>query len=125
MTYEVKISSSGGTVIYEASSPIHESRNANYEGYNIVHLPTDIWAYRNTTGRRFTVPGKLVSRTPKEADTNAKYVNLIRSWLLPDFGGSGATPPLVYLSGYNNSNLNRVQCVVKSYSISWPDDVDW
>ena len=124
-TYKVSISVGSAQVIFQASSPIAESRTANYQGHGILHLPTDIFAYQNTSGRHFSVTGKLVSRNADEAAANALNVDLIRSWILPDFGKSGATPPIVKLSGFNNNNINNVQCIIKSYSITYPDDVDW
>lgn len=124
-SFKVQISGPGGKVIFQASSPVSEQRNANYDGYNITHLPTDIWAYRNTSGRKFQITGKLVSRTADEASENAYYINLIRQWVLPDFGNTGATPPIVKLKAYGNDNIKDVTCVLKSYSFQMPDDVDY
>lgn len=123
--YKVRITGGGGYVRFEASSPVSESRVANYEGYNIVHLPTSLWAYRNTNGRHFSIAGKLVSRTPNEATANAGYLTTVRSWVLPAFGTSGATPPIVFLTAYDNKQINRVPCVVLSYNWTFPDDVDY
>jgi hypothetical protein len=125
ISYKVSLTGGCSRVIFEASSPVTESRSANYDGFNLVHLPTDIWAYRNTTARHFGITGKLVSRNAGEAAANSRNVDLIRSWILPDFGGSGATPPIILFSAYYNTNLTNVQCLIKSYSITFPDDVDW
>lgn len=123
--FKVTIVVGTNSVIFQASAPISESRTANYDGYNIVHLPTDIFSYRNTSGRRFGITAKLVSRTPNEAGANSRYVDLIRSWVLPNFGGRGATPPIVKLSAFQNQNLQDVPCIIKSYTMNYPDDVDW
>ena len=122
---KVMIRGNGAIVRFEATAPISESRVANYEGFNIVHLPTSLWAYRNTNGRHFSVSGKLVSRTPNEATANAGYLTTVRSWLLPDFGNSGAPPPLVFLSGYSNNQITEVPCIVLSYNWNFPEDVDY
>lgn len=114
-----------GLVRFEASSIVSENRTANYEGFNIIHLPTSLWAYRNTNGRHFSINGKLVSRTPSEARANAGYLTTVRRWMLPDFGDSGAPPPIVFLSAYNNRQINSVPCVVLSYSWSFPEEVDY
>lgn len=123
--YKVRITGGGGYVRFEASTPVSESRVANYEGFNIVHLPTSLWAYRNTNGRHFSVTGKLVSRTPGEAAANAGYLTTIRSWVLPSFGDSGAPPPIVFLTAYDNKRINKVPCIVLSYNWTFPDDVDY
>lgn len=125
MTYKVTITSGKDTVWFEASAPITEERTANYVGHDIVHLPTEIFAYKNTTARHFSITAKIVSRNKNEAKANSRYLDLLRSWLLPDFGASGATPPIVHLSAFYNTNIDKVPCVVKSYSFSYPEDVDW
>jgi len=124
-SYKVRIKGPDGEVAFEASSPVSESRTANYEGYNIVHMPVDLLAYRSTSSRRFSIVGKLVSRTAAEANANGEYLNMIRSWLLPDFGRTGATPPTVRLFAYGNKNINGVKCVIRSYGFTFPDDVDY
>lgn len=123
--FKVTIMGGGGLIRFEASSIVSENRTANYEGFNIVHLPTSLWAYRNTNGRHFSINGKLVSRTPSEAKANAGYLTTARSWVLPDFGDSGAPPPIVFLSAYNNRKINDVPCIVLSYNWSFPEDVDY
>lgn len=123
--YKVSISCNGQTVTFEASSPVTESRTASWDQYNVVHLPTSLFAYRGTSHRSFQVSGKLVSRTPDEATTNARYIDLVRSWVLPDFGSSGASPPIVTLTAYSNSNIKKLQCFVRTYSWQFTDEVDY
>lgn len=126
MTYKVVLEEIGGDkVVFEASSPVTESRAAAYDTYGITHLPTDIFAYRSTSARSFSISGRLVSRTTGEANANARYLNLIRQWLLPDFGDSGATPPILYLSAYSNDNIRKLKVLLRSYHWSFPDDVDY
>jgi hypothetical protein len=84
-----------------------------------------MFAYRGTSHRSFQVQAKLVSRTPEEATANAKYLNLIRSWVLPDFGNSGATPPIVTLTGYANANIRNLECFIRTYSWQFSDEVDY
>jgi len=123
--YKVSITCMGQTVTFEASSPVTESRTASWDQYNVVHLPTSLFAYRGTSHRSYQVSGKLVSRTPDEATINARYLNLIRSWVQPDFGASGATPPIVYLTAYANSNIKQLSCFVRTYSWQFTDEVDY
>jgi hypothetical protein len=115
----------GGKVIFEVSAPLVEARQATYEGYNITHLPTSIWAYKNTNARHFTITGKLVSRNGAEAKVNVSYLHLIRSWILPGFGTTGTTPPIVFLTAYNNINLTSIPCIILSYNWTFTDEVDY
>lgn len=123
--YKVRIEGQGGSVVFEASSPLAESRNAMYTGFDIVHLPSNIHAYKNTTSRKWSVSGKLVSRTTGEADANVRNLDLIRRWLLPDFGNSGATPPICKLYAYGNKNINGRKVVIVSYDWTFNDEVDY
>lgn len=123
--HKVYLRGPDGTVVFEASAPLSEDRQASYQGFNIVHLPTAIVAYQNTTGRKFGITGKLVSRTAKEAGTNAKYLDYVRKWILPDFGGTGATPPILKLTAYKNNNIKELQVVITSYAWTFPDEVDY
>jgi len=125
MTFKVTLSVDDQTVIFEASVQLTEARIASYDDYSIIHLPTTLYAYRNTAGRNFGISGRLVSRNVKEAETNSYYVDLMRSWTLPDFGESGATPPIIKLSAYDNPNIQGIKCILRSYNVTWPDDVDW
>jgi hypothetical protein len=124
-SFKVMITCDNDKVVFEASAPVTESRSVNYDGYNVVQMPTDLWAYRNTSARHFSVTGKLVSRTVDEANANSNYLDLIRSWSLPDFGESGATPPIVKLYAYLNNNIFGVPCIIRAYSWTFPDDVDY
>lgn len=123
--FKVRVVGSSGSIVFQASSPIMESRSINYDTHAITHLPTDLFSYRNTSARHFTVQGKLVSRTANEATANAGYVSLVRAWALPDFAGSGSTPPILKLYAYNSIDINGRSVILRSYSLAYPDDVDY
>jgi hypothetical protein len=123
--FKVRLSGPGGEVVFEASAPLGEQRTAEYGNYDIIHMPTALLSYRKTSSRTWTISGKLVSRTADEADANARYLDLIRRWLLPDFGVTGATPPILTLHGYRNSNIDGRRVVLKSYGWNFPEEVDY
>ena len=123
--FKVRLTGPGGEVIFEASAPLGEQRSAEYGNYDIIHMPTALLSYRKTTSRAWTISGKLVSRTAKEADSNARYLDLVRRWVLPDFGGTGATPPILTLYGYRNTNVDGRRVVLKSYGWNFPEEVDY
>jgi hypothetical protein len=120
--FKVRLTGPGGAVVFEASAPLSESRQAEYNGFDITHLPTALISYRKTTARNFSISGKLVSRTADEAAANASILDKIRSWILPDFGSTGAAPPILTLYGYRNRNIDGRRVVIKSYNWSFPDD---
>jgi hypothetical protein len=126
--YQVRLDGpfgSGQSVILYATSQMTENRSAAYENYNIVHLPTDLFAYRNTTARTFQISGKVVSRNEGEARVNARNLDLVRSWMLPGFAGTGAPPPILFLSAYRNPGTDRLPVILRTYTWTYPEDVDY
>lgn len=123
--FKVRLKGPNGEVVFEASAPLAESRQAAYDGYNIVHLPTALISYKNTSSRTWQIAGKLVSRTADEATANVYYLDLIRSWVLPDFGDTGATPPILTLYGYRNTNIDGRKVVLKQYDWSFGEETDY
>ncbi len=124
--YKVKISSGEDKIILSVSpSSFSESRSANFDPWSLTHLPTDLYAYRNTTSRNWELTGMLVSRNEKESRANSKILHLVRSWLLPDFAVTGAPPPILKLSAYGDPNINEVTCILRSYSWNYPSDTDY
>lgn len=123
--FKVRLTGPGGEVVFEASAPLSEQRAAEYGNYDIIHMPTALLSYRKTSSRTWTISGKLVSRTADEANANVRYLDLIRRWLLPDFGVTGATPPVLTLYGYRNNNIDGRRVVLKSYGWNFPEEVDY
>lgn len=127
------VDSKNRQIIFEASPSVGENRTASYSNYQLIHMPADMLAYNQTASRSFSVSGQLISRDADEARANAGYLNLARQWVLPNFGAGstttkgkeGSTPPILKLYAYNNDNINGVQVVLKSYSFSFPADVDY
>lgn len=123
--FKVRLTGPEGRIVFEASSPVSEQRQAVYSGFDIVHLPTNIHSYKNTSSRKWTITGSLVSRTKSEAQANGRYLDLARNWVLPDFGGSGATPPILRFFAYGNNNIKNRKAVLTSYDWNFPNDVDY
>lgn len=123
--FKVRLRGPGGQIVFEASAPLSEQRSAEYGNYDIIHMPTSLLSYRKTSHRTWVISGKLVSRTAEEANSNAFYLDLAREWLLPDFGGTGATPPILTLYGYRNTNINGTRVVLRSYGWNFPEEVDY
>jgi len=124
-------------VVFEASPTLGESRSVEYVDQGLPG-PVGIVVYRVTQNRRFSLSVKIVSRTVAEAQENYKYVNLLRSWLVPqesnvgedvseDSGDKSAfrgRPPILRLSGYRNQ-FHNIPVVISELSITYPEDVDY
>ena len=129
--FKTKLVGPDGTITFDASISLPESRSAVYDQYALVHMPVDLYAYKNTTSRTFGIRSKLVSRNSKEANKNIRYLDMVRRWILPSFGKDGAPPPILRLTSYDNGNIGGgkdgegLTCIMKSYNWEFPEDVDY
>lgn len=123
-------------IILTVMPTIQESRNATYDEVPILHHPGGILKYKNSSSRTWSVTGKLISRTMREAQSNLDSVNLIRSWVMPFYGQGtstdedtskyiGAPPPILTLTAYGEKMIGPVPCVLENYSWTFPNDVDY
>lgn len=79
-------------VVFEATPDLSESRQVNYNSVDPVHMPGQMFVYKNTAARTFSLSGvKLVSRTTSEAEKNLATLWLLRSWTMPRFGIGSST----------------------------------
>lgn len=86
-----------GTVVFDVSPTLSESRSVEYAGVTPVHMPGSIQVYKKTNSRTFSLVAKLISRNQEQATTNMRYLQLLRGWTMPYFGlrsqFDGPTPP--------------------------------
>jgi hypothetical protein len=73
-------------VVFEATPNFTESRSAEYEALAPIHMPGSIQVYKRTNSRTFSIGAHLLSRNVDDARTNMRYLQLLRSWMLPYFG---------------------------------------
>ena len=118
-----------GEVVFDASPTLSESRTAEYVDQALPG-PIGIVVYKMTGNRRFTISAKFISRTSTEGALNYSYVNLLRSWMIPQSqagaGGGGKTgrPPILRLNGYKKQ-FNSIPVVLAEMSVNYPEDVDY
>lgn len=125
-------------VILHASPTMSESRTAEYVDQGLPG-PVGIVVYTLTQNRRFNISAKFISTTVDMAKQNYKYVNLLRSWLIPrghkqsESGGTGGQPdnsaktgrpPVLRLNGHLQQFFN-IPVVLSELTINYPDDVDY
>lgn len=125
----------GFTIIFNVTPTIDESRSANYEHISPVHHPGTIQIYKNTEARQFNITVKLIARTAAEASLNVKYINAIRSWVMPYYGQGtanssestrlGAPPDILVFDVYGDKNIAALPVVLTSYHWVYPDMVDY
>jgi hypothetical protein len=127
----------GNSVVFTVMPVISETRDANYKSFTPIQHPGEILKYESSTSRSWSLNAKLVSRNITEASQNEKYINLIRSWVMPFYGTGtgtpgtvtaqylGSPPPILTLKAYGSKMIGPVSCILLQYQWSWPNDVDW
>lgn len=116
---------SGEIVLFNVSPIVTESRSVDYVD-RALPGPTGLVIYKLTGNRRYSISGKFVSRTLTEATATFKYINLLRSWLIPatDNKANSGSPPILRLNGYQNHFLN-IPVVLSELTINFPNEVDY
>jgi hypothetical protein len=136
--YKVKLTSTidpDKYVIFEVTPTFSDTRSAVYNPLEIVHHPGQIQVYKTTESRSFQLQGRLISNTSAEAADNLIYINRIRSWVMPYYGGGtetrmetkkyfGAPPEVLWFSAYGKFHFEKIPVVVTSYSFTYDEQYD-
>lgn len=75
-----------GMVIDASPDSFDEARGANWAPYATIHTPVQLLGYGGTTSRTFNLSFRLISRTAHEATINKGHIQVIRFWVMNDFG---------------------------------------
>ena len=114
-------------VIFNVTPVISEARTVNYVDQGLP-APQGLIVYETTNNRRWSISAKFVSRNLVEANFTFMYMNLLKSWAIPQdpnvVGGIFARPPILRLNGYKDQFKN-IPVVLTSLNINFPEDVDY
>ena len=116
----------GETIIRFIDQPsLVESRSANYTATSLLHSPEAYNAYEGTAQREFTIDGRFFSQNAGDIEINNQILHVIRSLVMPDYNNTGAPPTPVKLFAYGTKNISALPCLVKTYTMNYPNDVDY
>lgn len=116
----------GRTIIRFLDQPtLTESRAARYTTETILHTPEGFNSFEGTDQRSFELSGKFFCRTDTDIVTNNNVLQVVRSLVMPDYNRTGAPPTPVELHAYGAKNIFALPCLVKSYNMTYPNDVDY
>ena len=116
----------GRTIIRFLDQPVlTESRTARYTTETILHAPEGFNSFEGTDQRSFELTGKFFCRTEKDIVTNNQVLQVVRSLVMPDYNKTGAPPTPVELHAYGAQNIHALPCLVRSYNMTYPNDVDY
>lgn len=115
-------------VIFPYTPAIDTSYQAKYDPYDLTHSNYRGYFYKSSSVENITVKGTFTAQDTKEAEYLLAVIHFFRSVTKMFYGQdpqAGAPPPLVYLSGFGESQFNRHPCVVSSFTYNLPNDVDY
>jgi len=122
-----RLASTGG-VVWPYQPQVEISTSANYTQIDPVHNNYPFYAYKNSQINDIRITGEYSAET----ESDAAYwigVNQFFKTVTKMFYGQGenaGNPPLICnLSGYGESVFNNVPVIVKDYSVTLPDDVNY
>lgn len=116
----------GTTIIRFLDQPtLAESRAARYATETILHTPENFNSYEGTDQRTFELTGKFFCRNNRDIKINNQVLQVVRSLVMPDYNATGAPPTPVELHAYGSHNIHALPCLVRSYTMNYPNDVDY
>lgn len=118
-----------GVVVFFVQPNISESGTAQYTEIGDIRQPASLLIYMGSPSRTFSIDATFVSRTQAEAEQNLRYVNILRSWRMPE-GTSGdgelavKSPSRLFLWGLNNQ-FKGISVRMTDLNITLNDETDY
>lgn len=117
-----------GGMIFPYLPEIQISHTANYQQMDITHINYPFYAYKNSQADEISINGKFTVQNANDAQYWLASVHFLRSVTKMFFGQGenlGNPPPICTLNGYGDYVFNNVPCVIKSFNVNLPPDVDY
>ena len=117
-----------GGMIFPFTPTITMSHTANYTPIETAHTNYPFYAYKNSQIDDITITGKFAVQDELDAAYWLGSMHFLRTVTKMYFGQGnnlGNPPPICVLNGYGDFVYNNVSVVVKNFSITLPDNVDY
>lgn len=116
-------------VLFPYIPKVSLSYAANYASIDPTHSNYRLFAYTNSSVSDISVIGEFTAQNVLEANYVRAVMHFFRSATKMFYGEKeprrGIPPPLLYLSGFGDYNFDNHPMVLNSFSLSYPDDVDY
>jgi hypothetical protein len=117
-------------VIFPYMPKINVTYQAQYDPVDVAHTNYKIYNYKNSGIENLSVTGIFTAQNVVEANYVLAVIHFFRSVTKMFYGKDsnpvrGTPPPLVYLSGLGAYNFDNHPMVVNTFTLTYPDDVDY
>jgi hypothetical protein len=115
-------------LIFPYLPQITMSHSANYAQMDIAHINHPFFAYKNSQVDEIAITGKFTVQTQTEAQYWLAAVHFLKTITKSFFGTGenlGNPPPICKLNGYGDFVYNEVPVIVKNFTVTMPNDVDY
>jgi hypothetical protein len=118
----------GNRMIFPFTPSVIFSHSASYSAQNPVHSNYPFYSYGNSSVDAITISGDFFTETNEDAEYWVAAVTFLRTMTKMFYGdgaNSGNPPPICKLNGYGEYVFKNVPCVITSFNIDMPQDVDY
>lgn len=116
-------------IIFPYSPTISTQQQVNYNTVSTVHSNYQQHAYVNTQNPSIQVVAPFYVQTQEDAAHVLGVMHMLRVITKMHFGENdfepGTPPPVCRFSAYGNANFENVPVLVGSFTLNYPDDVDY
>jgi hypothetical protein len=121
------LASTGNRFVFPYTPTIILQHSANYSNVSPIHNNYPFFAYQNSQVNELVIVGQFYVQNALEARYWVAALHYLRSITKMDFGmfGTGEPPRIVKLNGYGDFVFNDLSCVVTTFTVDMPNEVDY
>lgn len=116
-------------MVWPYTPTINYQQDIDYQTISTVHTNQDFHVFARTPATSFSVDGQFTVQNQKEGRYALACIHFLRTMSKMHFGendkDAGTPPPILLFNAYGPFVFNNLPVIVKSYSIGFPDDVDY
>lgn len=120
--------STSNKLVFPFNPTILFGNSANYTTIQPIHTNYPFYAYENSQVDAITIAGEYYSENQADALYWIAVLHYLRVMTKMFYGGgenSGTPPLMTRLNGYGKHVLNNIPCVITTFSVDLPADVDY
>ena len=117
-------------VLFPYTPKIDLTYTANYDAVDIAHTNYKFYNYKNSSVESISISGDFTAQDTYEANYLLAVIHFFKSVTKMFYGKDnnprlGIPPPLCYLTGHGTYAFNKHPCVITSFTLNYPTDVDY